>query len=106
MDLYDDPNRLQRLARLKREAITRRSAILAEVGPDGKLPLISVRVVPQDGGPRRHVSAESVTTWDEPARLYLATFQRQDGTPGDEVCVEEDDALRWAFALGWGEELD
>jgi hypothetical protein len=103
--LAEDPNRLARLHELKHEALNRRAALLAEVGPDGKSPLVSIRVVIQDGGPRTHSSSEGTTTWDEPNRLYLATFMRLDRSLSEEVCVEEEDAIRWAFALGWGEEL-
>jgi hypothetical protein len=103
----DDPEqRFEWLAQLKHEAMSRRSRILAYVGPHGRTPLHSVRVVEGNGGPRRHESSEGVTLWDEPDRRYLARFIQADGAAGLEMQVEEDDALRWAFALGWGLETD
>ena len=94
------------LAGLKREAMQRRESLLSYVGPNGRTPLLSIRVEPGLGGTRRHVSSEATTIWYEPAELYMATFQGPDGEPKDEVLVEEEDALRWAFALGWGLEKD
>lgn len=99
----NDSRQLAKLRRLKREALARRAALLEEVGPRGRTPLLTVRVIEQEGGPRQHVSSEDATDWIEPDRLYLARFQQSNGLPDKEVCVEEDDALRWAFALGWGE---
>ncbi len=98
----DPERRFEWLAQLKHEAMSRRPQILAYVGPKGRTPLHSVRVIEGNGGPRRHESSEGITTWEEPDRLYLASFVQADGSVGPEVPVEEDDALRWAFALGWG----
>lgn len=89
------------VTRIMADARTRRDAILASVGPNSRSPLVSLRVVEQTGGPQRHVSTEGVTLWDEPDRLCLARFRQRDGKPGPEMCVEEDDAIRWAYVLGW-----
>lgn len=99
----DPEQRVEWLAQLKFEALSRRPELLAWIGPEGRTPLDSVSVITGGGGPRRLVSDEGVTSWDEPDRLYLARFIGSDGESGMEVQVEEDDALRWAFALGWGE---
>lgn len=99
---HDPEQRFEWLARLKHEAMSRRTQILAYVGPHGLTPLHSVRVIEGNGGPRRHESSEGVTVWEEPDRLYLASFVQADGEVGPEAVVKEEDALRWAFALGWG----
>ncbi|MDP3737506.1 MAG: hypothetical protein Q8R02_08950 [Hyphomonadaceae bacterium] len=59
----DPEERLEWLAQLKHQAKTRRARLLSAIGPNGRTPLHSVRVV-------------------------------------------EGDALRWAFALGWGLKKD
>ena len=102
----DPEQRFEWLAGLKHQALMRRKELLEWIGPQGRTPLYSVRVVEQEGGSRRHMSSEGVTLWDEPDRLYLARFIQGDGAAGPEMQVEEYDALRWAFALGWGLEKD
>jgi hypothetical protein len=90
------------LIRLKREAEARRKDIVEALGPGGHTPLITIRVVEGEAGVRRHRSSEGNTMWIEGERSYFATFLGPDGKPGPEMAVEEDDALRWAFALDWG----
>jgi len=94
------------LARLKAEAHVQRARIVAEFGSGGTTPIHSIRVIEGQGGAFRHESSEGVTLWDEPDTQYLVRFEDAPGKPSYEMAIEEETALRWAFALGWDKELN
>src|SRR5262245_54564597 len=95
------PRRPLSLARLRREAMARREELLATLGPAGATPLHSLRVEQGDGEPKEVWSSEGVTRWEEPEMLYFARITDPRGEVGPELLVDEEEAIRWACALGW-----